>query len=1141
MIADLAKAVVWVEDKTREGVQSAQKNLQGLQNDVETFKGKWAALGSLLGVGAFAAIVKSQLDEIAALKDLQEQYGATAENLSLLREMHRLAGRDMNELGGVFGKLSKNMVESLDPLSKQAEALRSLGVSAVDAAGKLKTPDQVLIDLARNLGKYEKGANTVAALQALMGKEAAKYISVMNELAAAEEYRVKLTDEQIEQADQVGKNFTKLTASTKAFWTILSAELAPVMNDVIRLFLAIQNESGGMRSKIQGVAQDGSLREWFRTIVLWAAYGVDGLQYFARGVQTLGMVLGSSSALLEDWSLLLSGVGLILGGQFSHGAQVVSLAIDKIKAGVKGTMEDIRQVWNQPVASDRVTKALYETATAAETAGGTLKNNFTGGAGEAAKATQRLHEAYQALLTSLGGDIAKLQFEIDYLNKYGEAAQSAAVAVTYFEMTQGKLKGNNDPFGVKLGVALSMAAMKDYLAFSKKATEDFAKADKEQLEKTLKENVDYWNARRKTVTETTVQLNEDLRAMGAEFIIDEQARARYLLDIEADKHRRIIQLAAEGSDQRKEIEAAFLAWYQKKQELIDMGPWRKAYDSLSEGLTEAIMRGFEDGKSFAKNFRDLLVNQFKTLVLRPLIQPIMGSVAGGVLGMFSQGANAAGIANGAAGAGNIFSGASSLISGGFIPGISGFSAGAGVAAPGFGGAATAAIDSFMIANGMGGMAGGALTGALGMLSAAMPYVAIAVALYSMFAKPGGGPKSGGSFMGGWDPTGAFGGSVRVPGSDNGRFFTPNDADPGVRAIVEATSKGFFETIRSLGGSTSGVQFGLGYDTDPKGTAPNRISSAVYVGGRRVFGSQDRDVGRDEATLQAELQLEAQRALLAALQASDLPETVATIINSLDVQSASVDAINNALALATAVNGFLDATKALSAGDLIQESQRTAYEAFRAQGRALTDMARSATLSTESIQNLTQATAAYRAAAASLILEFQNARANVGSTIEGAIFNYRLAGMDQQGQYNFLQAEADKIMAGIVNLTDAQQITDAVRRATELSNQAFGMLSPEERMQKSAEFIAGLEELRRQADTRLAALQQQITDSANEQLTTIKGIVTDLVNAQKDAASTTQQAANTLNQGAQTFSEAVGRGIDIRVPAGFGAGPSEVGA
>lgn len=78
-------------------------------------------------------------------------------------------------------------------------------------------------------------------------------------------------------------------------------------------------------------------------------------------------------------------------------------------------------------------------------------------------------------------------------------------------------------------------------------------------------------------------------------------------------------------------------------------------DALTRSLTDALFRGFENGKSFAKSFKDGLINSFKTLILQPLIKFLVdGSGLSKILGsigtIFSGGASAGGIA-GAGGGG----------------------------------------------------------------------------------------------------------------------------------------------------------------------------------------------------------------------------------------------------------------------------------------------------------------------------------------------------------------------------------------------------------------------------------------------------------------------------------------------------------
>lgn len=61
---------------------------------------------------------------------------------------------------------------------------------------------------------------------------------------------------------------------------------------------------------------------------------------------------------------------------------------------------------------------------------------------------------------------------------------------------------------------------------------------------------------------------------------------------------------------------------------------------IERSLTDALLRGFESGKGFAKNLVDTLKNMFNTLVLRPVIQPIAASLAGAVTGALGLGGTA---------------------------------------------------------------------------------------------------------------------------------------------------------------------------------------------------------------------------------------------------------------------------------------------------------------------------------------------------------------------------------------------------------------------------------------------------------------------------------------------------------------------
>jgi hypothetical protein len=127
------------------------------------------------------------------------------------------------------------------------------------------------------------------------------------------------------------------------------------------------------------------------------------------------------------------------------------------------------------------------------------------------------------------------------------------------------------------------------------------------------------------------------------------------LDALAAKKRELAGLKVDGAA----LETADAAAKKAAEE------WKKTADSIASSLTDALMRGFESGKSFAENFRGTVVNMFKTLVLRPIVSAIVSPVAGGITALMGGGAAQAadgtmGAVNGLSGMGSMAQGISSL-------------------------------------------------------------------------------------------------------------------------------------------------------------------------------------------------------------------------------------------------------------------------------------------------------------------------------------------------------------------------------------------------------------------------------------------------------------------------------------------------
>lgn len=386
-----------------------------------------------------------------------------------------------------------------------------------------------------------------------------------------------------------------------------------------------------------------------------------------------------------------------------------------------------------------------------------------------------------------------------------------------------------------------------------------------------------------------------------------QAHTQQGMDEEIDKLSKQILLndvKLKGLD--KEIEL--------REKLVDLAvlkDWKKDADAAGDFVANALMDAFERGKGGAKSLWESLKNMFKekltVYISTSISNAIMGQLSGqnsssGISSIMGQGgglSNLASLASNFFSGGNMFGGATGALS------SFGMSAGGTMGNLAFGlseglSHGLAGIGT-SISQGFAGIAGGNVAGGVGSLmgaaGAAMPYVAAAVAIYKYFKGKEGGPKSGGE---------AFTNTMTGGASGVGRhLFTPNQSDEFLGTLTKSVSDQYSDIAKSLGIVKKNLNIGIGFDTDPKGTAQNRISTKLMDDvGKVLHESIDREVGRDSERLQKELNLETGRMLIAAIRASDLPNELSTIFANVDIASATEEQINlikNQLAAVVALN------------------------------------------------------------------------------------------------------------------------------------------------------------------------------------------------------------------------------------------------
>lgn len=317
--------------------------------------------------------------------------------------------------------------------------------------------------------------------------------------------------------------------------------------------------------------------------------------------------------------------------------------------------------------------------------------------------------------------------------------------------------------------------------------------------------------------------------------------------------------------------------------------WNQVGDMAGNFFSDLVM----NGKSAFDNLKRMIKSLLAEMIALFAKRWILNMAAGG--SMLGSAGAAFGAGSDGSLAGSLFSmGSSAFSAAGTIGGAWGsFAAGAQGAtlAAGLAGPTTAGATGMM-------GAGASMSGVYSALAAIPVWGWIAMAVIgavAFFSGRGGGPKPGGSFMGSYDAQGNFLGSSAVPGTDNGRFFTPSSGDSAMEELTTSIASGIFSSIRRFGGTTSGLSLGFGFDQDPEGTADSRVSAMVRNASGGVVFDQTLTAGRDDEDFQRAVGLITQRAIVAGLQASDLPESIALIFDAIDPLTATAEQLTAAFA------------------------------------------------------------------------------------------------------------------------------------------------------------------------------------------------------------------------------------------------------
>lgn len=230
-----------------QAVNSVRTDLADLKKSVKLKSDEIQAAGRVLaGFGAsitatFGMLLKSSADAGDQIHDLAERTGIATEMLSGYKLAADKSGTSIEGFAGGVRFLANNMQAAQAKGGAQRAMFESLGVAAVDGAGKLRPLDQVLLDVAEQFRTMPDGAAKSVLAVDLFGRSGTELIPLLNlgrqgleeNYAAAERLGLVFSKEAADGADAFNDSLTELRGAVQGVGNELSKSLLPALQPII--------------------------------------------------------------------------------------------------------------------------------------------------------------------------------------------------------------------------------------------------------------------------------------------------------------------------------------------------------------------------------------------------------------------------------------------------------------------------------------------------------------------------------------------------------------------------------------------------------------------------------------------------------------------------------------------------------------------------------------------------------------------------------------------------------------------------------------------------------------------------------------------------------------------------------------------
>jgi hypothetical protein len=340
-------------------LEASSPKVQKILNDMASKAASQTALATAKIIGAWTAAAGTVYKVADAVRDVineADQLGKTSQALgipvtALARLQYAAEGSNVSvDDLGVSMKFLANIISQHGGLETGPIIFSQLGISVKDAAGKLKSADVVLGELADKLSRYADGPQKTAIAWQLLGKQGPQLLDLLNKgsagIKALGDQGVRtgavFSEDLVKKSAEFNDTLDLLKGQIGGTVQVLAASLLPALQFLADSFK--NSEGAGLGLKIVALA----IGDVFKLLLV----SIEGI---VRGFAGLAIVVATTAKAVSDAA----------HGNFADAWKTIKGGFNELADGLHAWGEDTRSIFGNTIGEWQTSTNDFSTKVAA--------------------------------------------------------------------------------------------------------------------------------------------------------------------------------------------------------------------------------------------------------------------------------------------------------------------------------------------------------------------------------------------------------------------------------------------------------------------------------------------------------------------------------------------------------------------------------------------------------------------------------------------------------------------------------------------------------------------------------------------------------------------------------------------------------